>query len=327
MHLRFMSICDLLLFLLSVSSIVIFYTFTPSNSFANTNLSVNGEGMSYWDDRTSKKDACDIAELEAKNDVLRQLGLERLKSNQVEACLDSGDKVNCELYQSTFNTISGGYIKNFEIIEQKRGGTDNNFCVVKIIADVVKFKGKHDPDFIINADLGLYLPDFRAEEKIFQLIYQASGRSGRGEKKGEVIIQTFSSDNSTIKNAAKQNIKKFYLSMLKEREELFYPPYSWLAKIEISGNKSSRVLNSANEIFNLRGDSYKGLHVLGPNPCYIEKLKGQYRWQIIFKSEKTIDPNGIKLHQYIQRIIHRCQEELNYKGNNVNIHIDPLSLV
>jgi len=180
---------------------------------------------------------------------------------------------------------------------------------------------------IINADLGLYLPDFRAEEKIFQLIYQASGRSGRGEKKGEVIIQTFSSDNSTIKNAAKQNIKKFYLSMLKEREELFYPPYSWLAKIEISGNKSSRVLNSANEIFNLRGDSYKGLHVLGPNPCYIEKLKGQYRWQIIFKSEKTIDPNGIKLHQYIQRIIHRCQEKLNYKGNNVNIHVDPLSLV
>ena len=154
MHLRFMSICDLLLFLLSVSSAVIFFTFTPSSSFAKTNLSVSGEGMSYWDDRTSKKDACDIAELEAKNDVLRQLGLERLKSNQVEACSDSGDKVNCELYQSTFNTISGGYIKNFEIIEQKRGGIDNKFCVVKIIADAVKFEGKHDPDFIINADIG-----------------------------------------------------------------------------------------------------------------------------------------------------------------------------
>ncbi len=180
---------------------------------------------------------------------------------------------------------------------------------------------------IINADLGLYLPDFRAEEKIFQLIYQASGRSGRGKKKGEVIIQTFSSDNSTIKSAAKQNIKKFYLNMLKEREELYYPPYSWLAKLEITGIRSSRVLNSANEIFNLIGNSYEGLHVLGPNPCYIEKLKGQYRWQIIFKSEKTIDPNGIKLHEYIQRIIDRCQKKLNYKGNNVNIHIDPLSLV
>ena len=149
-----MSICDLLLFLLSVSSAVIFLIFTPLSSFANTSLSTKGKGMSYWDDRTSKKDACDIAELEAKNDVLRQLGLERLKSNQVEACLDSGDKVNCELYQSTFNTISGGYIKNFEILEQKRGGIDNKFCVVKIIADAIKFKGKHDPNFIINADIG-----------------------------------------------------------------------------------------------------------------------------------------------------------------------------
>ena len=154
MHLRFMSTCDLLLFLLSVSSVVIFFAFTPSSSFANSNLSVTGEGMSYWDDRTAKKDACDMAELEAKNDVLRQLGLERLKSNQVEACSDSGDKVNCELYQSTFNTISGGYIKNFDILEQKRGGIDNKFCVVKIIADAVKFKGKHDPEFIINADVG-----------------------------------------------------------------------------------------------------------------------------------------------------------------------------
>ena len=154
MPLRFMSICDLLLFLLSVSSALIFFTFAPSSSFANANLSVTGEGMSYWDDRTSKKDACDKAELEAKNDVLRQIGLERLKSNQVEACSDSGDKVNCELYQSTFNTISGGYIKNFEILEQKRGGIDNKFCVVKITADAIKFKGKHDPNFIINADVG-----------------------------------------------------------------------------------------------------------------------------------------------------------------------------
>ena len=154
MHLRFMSICDLLLFLLSVSSAVIFFTFTTLSSFADTSLYIKGKGMSYWDDRTSKKDACDIAELEAKNDVLRQLGLERLKSNQVEACLDSGDKVNCELYQTTFNTISGGYINNFRILEQKRGGIDNKFCVVKIIADAIKFKGKHDPNFIINADIG-----------------------------------------------------------------------------------------------------------------------------------------------------------------------------
>ena len=78
MHLRFMSICDLLLFLLSVSSTIIFFTFVSSISFANSFQSITGEGMSYWDDRTAKKDACDRAEIEAKNDVLRQIGLEFL---------------------------------------------------------------------------------------------------------------------------------------------------------------------------------------------------------------------------------------------------------
>ena len=146
-----MSICGHLLYLLLVSNALFFFSIT---CFANTAQSTEGKGMSYWDDRTSKKEACDKAELEAKNDVLRKLGLESLQSNQIEACTDSGDKANCELYQSTFNTISGGYIKTFKILEKGRGGNDNKFCVVKIVADAVKFEGKHDPDFIINANIG-----------------------------------------------------------------------------------------------------------------------------------------------------------------------------
>ena len=146
-----MSICGHLLYLLLVSNSLFLYSI---KCFADTAQSTEGKGMSYWDDRTSKKEACDKAELEAKNDVLRKLGLESLQSNQIEACTDSGDKANCELYQSTFNTISGGYIKTFKILEKGRGGNDNKFCVVKIVADAVKFEGKHDPDFIINANIG-----------------------------------------------------------------------------------------------------------------------------------------------------------------------------
>ena len=73
---------------------------------------------------------------------------------------------------------------------------------------------------IINADLGLYLPDFRAEEKIFQLIYQASGRSGRGKKKGEVIIQTFSSDNPTIKSAKTKYKKVLFKYVERKRRTI-----------------------------------------------------------------------------------------------------------
>ena len=96
---------------------------------------------------------------------------------------------------------------------------------------------------IINADLGLYLPDFRATEKVFQLIYQASGRAGRSSKKGEVVIQTFSPNSAVIKNAKDLNIAKFYEIELLEREELNYPPYSWLAKVEFVGPNRPRLFS------------------------------------------------------------------------------------
>ena len=121
---KFMSTCDHLSYLLLVSSALFFSVLFSTLSFAET---AKGEGMSYWDDNTSKKEACDKAELEAKNDVLRKLGLESIKSNQIESCSDSGDKVNCELYQNTFNTVSGGYIKSFEILKKGLGGHENKF--------------------------------------------------------------------------------------------------------------------------------------------------------------------------------------------------------
>ena len=84
-------------------------------------------------------------------------------------------------------------------------------------------KGLDFPDItlvgIINADLGLHMPDFRSSEKIFQLIYQASGRSGRGEKKGQVIIQTYDSENPVIKAAAKLDLNEY---LIKQKEATFF---------------------------------------------------------------------------------------------------------
>ena len=139
--------------LLLVSSALFFIIFIQSVSYAEI---VNGTGMSYWDDRTSKQEACGNALNEAKNDALRKLGLESLKSNQVETCSDSGDKVNCQLYQTTFNNISGGYIKDFEVISKGRGGENQKFCEVEIIADAIRFKGNHDPKFIVDGTIGSY---------------------------------------------------------------------------------------------------------------------------------------------------------------------------
>jgi primosomal protein N' (replication factor Y) len=180
---------------------------------------------------------------------------------------------------------------------------------------------------IINADLGLHLPDFRSGERIFQLIYQASGRAGRRKIPGEVVIQTYVPDNPVIKNAAKLDMIKYYNIALSERNELKYPPFSWMAKIEITGENQIAVDSLSERISKLLNGKYKGLDVLGPAPCYLEKLRNQYRFQIVFKSLKSIDPNGYRLHKFIQDNFMDIQKKYRPGKNRINIHFDPLSLI
>jgi len=180
---------------------------------------------------------------------------------------------------------------------------------------------------IINADQGLYLPDFRSGERIFQLIYQASGRSGRSNKQGEVVIQTYSSENPVIKIASELDMKKYYEIALEEREELGYPPYSWLAKIEITGTNKDKTSITAFNIARSMNGNYDGLTVLGPVPCYLEKLRNNYRFQIIFKSLKTLDPNGKKLHSFINHNFNQDSQKHQFGQGRINIHFDPLSLI
>ncbi|MFL2983159.1 MAG: primosomal protein N' [Candidatus Neomarinimicrobiota bacterium] len=180
---------------------------------------------------------------------------------------------------------------------------------------------------IINADLGLYIPDFRAGERIFQLIYQAAGRSGRRNKQGEVVIQTYSSNNPVIKKAAKLDMFGYYKIALREREELDYAPYSWMAKIEIKGINQKKTSALANKLTNSIRGLYKGLNVLGPSPCYIEKIRGEYRFQIVFKSLKSIDPSAKKLHTFIKFNFYDIHKQFKIKKTRISIHFDPLSLI
>ena len=95
-------------------------------------------------------------------------------------------------------------------------------------------------------------------------------------------------------------MKKYYNLALSERNELQYPPFSWLAKIEITGEDQLSVESLSGRIAKALKGKYKGLSILGPAPCYLEKLRNQYRFQIVFKSMKKTDTNGQKLHKFIQ---------------------------
>ena len=177
---------------------------------------------------------------------------------------------------------------------------------------------------ITNADTGLFLPDFRSGEKTFQLIYQAAGRAGRGDKKGEVVIQSYNSENQIIQHASNLDLKTYYEQCLIEREELNYPPFSWLVRIEIKGKDREKVLKTINRLRAKLFNPPKGIEILGPAPCYRERLKDYYRMQIVIKSNKASDKSGLVL----KKLYKKATNDLNFSNSlKLNIDVNPVSLL
>ncbi len=140
---------------------------------------------------------------------------------------------------------------------------------------------------IINADTSLNIPDFRASEKTFDLLYQTSGRSGRFNKQGKVLIQTFNPDNNILKLIKNNNYDKFYEYEMNVRHTLKYPPYTYLLLIKVSSQDYDYLSNKVNDIKkyldNNLNDSFT---ILGPTPSPIFKVNNIYSFQLIIKYTK-----------------------------------------
>ena len=146
---------------------------------------------------------------------------------------------------------------------------------------------------VINADLSFNLPDYRSSERGFSILTQVAGRSGRGEDEGKVIFQTYNKNNVFLQNAREQNFEAFYENEIELREALEYPPYSKIIRIILSCKNEFRAEKSALEIELHLSDYIKKLSldenllVLGPAPCVINKIKNEYRFNIIVKNKIT----------------------------------------
>ncbi len=221
---------------------------------------------------------------------------------------------------------SGKHIK--DVLEQFSRNEIDILLGTKMIAKGLDFENVTLVG-IVNADTGLYLPDFRSAEKTFQLIYQASGRSGRRQKPGEVVIQTYSIDDPVIKFASRLDLKSYYNIALSQRRELLYPPFSWMVKIEFTGPDRSRVEKTAEGNRKIMKGSFKGLEILGPAWCYRDKLRGQYRMQMVLKSDKKADPNGARLHCFLHEnyVAGEGLRKTASRGVRMNLDIDPASLL
>lgn len=164
---------------------------------------------------------------------------------------------------------------------------------------------------VINSDASLNIPDFRSAERTFSLLNQVAGRSGRGDKLGEVVIQGFNVDNYSILLAAKNDYVSFYKEEMSLRKKLNYPPFCNLCLIKISGKKLDVLYDNADKIKNFLLRE-KDIVVLGPSPCTMPKINNVYYLQIMVKYKKTNS-----LNKYLNYVI-----EVYRKNNLVDIQID-----
>ncbi len=138
---------------------------------------------------------------------------------------------------------------------------------------------------VLSADIGLHLPDFRAAEKTFQLLSQVSGRAGRADDLGEVIIQTYCPTDPAVLCAASHDFFGFYNQEIEQRKALDYPPFSRLVRIIVSGTDRDKtqgaIIAMAKLLVPLTQDAFM---VLGPSAAQLEKLNNEFRFSILIKS-------------------------------------------
>jgi len=143
---------------------------------------------------------------------------------------------------------------------------------------------------VINADTTLHLPDYRAGERTFQLLEQVAGRAGRGERQGQVIIQTYWPDHPAIRAAAAHDASIFYDQEKTTRAELGYPPYGRLANVLLWGQNQGEVAAAAGDAFDrLSVACPDGWQLLGPSPAPLSRVKGVWRWHILVKAPNDAD--------------------------------------
>ncbi len=148
-------------------------------------------------------------------------------------------------------------------------------------------KGLDFPDVtlvgVVSADTGLFVPDYRAAERTFQLLHQVAGRAGRGEKAGTVVIQTFCPDNYAVQAAANNDYASFVQQELSFRKVTGYPPFARLLRVlaEARAEAEARELLLA-AVKPLQ--SMADVEVLGPSPAVIAKVKDQWRWHMLVKA-------------------------------------------
>ena len=174
---------------------------------------------------------------------------------------------------------------------------------------------------VINADIGLGMPDFRAAERTFQLLTQVAGRAGRGNLPGQVLIQTINPDHYAIRHAAAQDFRAFYTQELNFRMTMRYPPFSALANVLLRSEKQEDAFQMSAEIARLLVPPPENIKVIGPAEAPVPRLKNEFRYQLLIKAKdrRALNTTLQQLRKYAL--------DRKWNATSVVIDVDPLSLL
>ena len=193
-----------------------------------------------------------------------------------------------------------------------------------LIGTQIVSKGLHFPNVtlvgVLNADIPLNFPDFRSAERTFNLITQVSGRAGRSEKGGAVIIQTYNPAHYAIQTAKNQDYEEFFAREIKFRQALVYPPFCRIIRIVFRGTDVDAQLESGNRAAAfIREHCEDFISLLGPTHCPLSRIKNNYRVHLILKVRET-GP--------VKKVLGELQELMRSKGEGyMEIDIDPMSML
>lgn len=225
----------------------------------------------------------------------------------------------CKTMRMDFDTVIGNQAHQKILSAFGRGEVD---CLIgtQMIAKGHDFQNVRTVG-IISSDSLMYTGNYKSEERAFQLLTQASGRAGRSDKQGDVIIQGFNLNNYVIRYAARQDYLSFYKEELKYRYRAAFPPFFELGLILIQSKSEKTARQKAvdifyflNEMINRNQHLFDQTLIFSPCPAPIIKLRGKYRYRIIIKSDKK---------EKIARLFNTELLLRHEQGVQVNLDINP----
>ena len=169
---------------------------------------------------------------------------------------------------------------------------------------------------VADADTGLYIPDFRAAERTFQLLTQVAGRAGRGKQPGRVLVQTWNPDVPCIRMAMDRDELGFYREELRIRDSLGYPPFAELTRLLVASPEEERAKAAARHLTRLLAPHFSPQELRGP--VRLPSLRGQARWHLLVAAR-----DGDRARAVLRQALEQLSEPYRRRGVRLLIDVDP----